>query len=153
MTTMNHSSKLLIGPEVDANFVLWNGQILFFEISDGFSCVADMISSKPGDDFMEQYMVVPSRLPLDETDKIRASIHQTLLRLGFRSGVFPCEARIKGSSMEYTTSKHGLIDLLTCKNPPSRDASSFLIEINARTSGGYWDLATEITYGVGFTTL
>ena len=51
------------GPEVDANFLLWDGEIQFFEVVDDFPCSADL----PGSDFstanfQEREMVYPSNL-------------------------------------------------------------------------------------------
>jgi hypothetical protein len=32
------------GPEVDCNFVLWDGQILFFQVIDNFPCAGDAVT-------------------------------------------------------------------------------------------------------------
>ena len=80
------------GPEVDANCVLWDGKVLFCEICDDFPCAGDSTGATDQDNFLETQMVYPSSLPPKELSTIEWSIHQSILRLGFRSGVFHCEA-------------------------------------------------------------
>ncbi|PGH16014.1 hypothetical protein AJ79_01994 [Helicocarpus griseus UAMH5409] len=80
------------GPEVDANFVLWEGEVLFCEISDDFPSPADASDASVSDNFAETLMMLPSRLDPEELQAIKSSLYQSLLKLGFRSGVFHLEA-------------------------------------------------------------
>lgn len=50
------------GPEVDANFLLWDGEILFFEVVDDFPCSADEPGSADTANLQELEMVCPSNL-------------------------------------------------------------------------------------------
>lgn len=141
------------GPEVDANFVLWDGELLFAEISDDFPCRADADESSLDDDFAETFMILPSQLVTDELDMIRSSLYQNLLQLGFRSGIFHVEARVVNSARCYQKTD-GLLDLADAE-PRAVDAkpSVFLIEVNARQPGLDCVFSTLYTYGVDFNAL
>ncbi|KAH8589569.1 ATP-grasp domain-containing protein [Bisporella sp. PMI_857] len=139
------------GPEVDANFVLADGEILFFEASDDFPTSAE---EGPNGTFIEQANVLPSNLPQQELQIIEKSLHQRLLQLGFRDGIFHLEARVQYSKMDYTK-VNGILDLE--RRPASSPASSgapppsaWLIEINPRPPGIQSFQATAITYGVDY---
>lgn len=140
------------GPEVDANFVLWDGEVLFLEVTDNFPCAADATNATFADSFQETVQISNSRLPPDEIEAIRASLHQSILKLGFRSGVFHLEARMRNSSMKYRTiNGDRLVDLHPDPDVAANrngKASAFLIEANIRPpgTGGTW--ATLFTYGV-----
>jgi hypothetical protein len=121
------------GPEVDCNFVLWRGQILFFEVIDNFPCSGDA-----GDgfgNFKETQLLFPSALPRAEQNALRDSLLQSILRLGFNSGVFHVEARVRHSNHEYRQTDGQTMDLHPRSNPPASEPSIFLIEINARPPG------------------
>ncbi|KAF8147092.1 hypothetical protein K438DRAFT_1989947 [Mycena galopus ATCC 62051] len=98
------------GPEFDANIVLCEGEILFFETSE----------------------FTPSNLPSSEREIVQNSLQRTLLGLGFTWELFPVEGRVKDSSMEFRADESGIFDLrprlVTRSDPPS----CFLIKINAR---------------------
>ncbi|KAK2741155.1 ATP-grasp superfamily protein [Colletotrichum kahawae] len=91
------------GPEIDANFIVLDGEVLFCDVTDDFPCSADI----PGTDgtkaanFMETLMDVPSALPDEERAMRRDSLAKSIARLGFESGVFHCEARVRGSRAYY----------------------------------------------------
>lgn len=119
------------GPEVDANFVLWDGDLLFCEISDNFPCEADASDASGADNFAETAMILPSRLDREELCAIETSLHQGLLKLGFRSGVFHLEARVKNSSMLYQEID-GVIELAHAGSTASGPPEVVLIEVNAR---------------------
>lgn len=90
--TARHGDELVIepycdGPEFDANFVILDGEILFFEICDDFPKSADKDVSAPFRTFIELDSVFPSRLPKHEIDMIRDAFHQSLLRLGLCDGI------------------------------------------------------------------
>ncbi|GBF62883.1 fumipyrrole biosynthesis protein C [Trichophyton mentagrophytes] len=139
------------GPEVDANFVLWEGEVLFCEISDELPCQADAMDATISDNFAETIMLLPSRLDPKETQLIQSSLHQSLLKLGFRSGVFHVEARVRNSSMRYIQTD-GILDLADAAPSTAEKAKPdvFLIEVNARPPGLQCVFATTYTYGVDF---
>lgn len=142
------------GPEVDANFALWEGEILFFEMCDDFPCLADAEDATVSDSFVEDNMVLPSYLELEERDLVRSSLHRTLLQLGFRSGVFHVEARVQNSTMRYRKT-NGVFDLdhidaSSTAAEHRRQPEVFLLEVNPRPAGPQSVYATAYTYGVDF---
>ncbi|KAI0417870.1 hypothetical protein F5X98DRAFT_386698 [Xylaria grammica] len=140
------------GPEVDANFALWNGEVVFCEISDDFPCPGDLSDATTDDDFAETYMVLPSSLPAKELEILKSSLHQSLLELGFRSGVFHVEARVKNSSMRYQETD-GILDLINAPDAGAEEPDAFLIEVNARPPGLTVVYSTLYTYGVDYCAL
>jgi hypothetical protein len=68
------------GPEIDANIVLLDGNIAFFEVADDFPSSADLAQNKWDDPFQETLMLLPSHLPHNEIELIRNSLHQTILK-------------------------------------------------------------------------
>ena len=150
-----HGNGILVetyvdGPEVDANFVLLDGQILFFEMSDDFPCNADGDDAVASDHFLELSVALPTKLSGEEVETTRNFLHQNLIKLGFRSGVFHVEARIQNSRMRYrsvdgTLDLHERLDLEPIGKP-----SAFLIEVNARCPNMVCTYATAKTYGVNY---
>ncbi|KAF7155831.1 hypothetical protein CNMCM5623_008711 [Aspergillus felis] len=144
------------GPEVDANFVLCNGELLFFEILDDFPCPANESDAGLEADFFEQANVLPTALPPDELGIIRTTLFQILLDVGFQTGVCHLEARIKKSTMEYAE-QDGVLDLRQRSryaNVASSGAPTcFLIEINPALPGFQSLYATRITYGIDYMAL
>lgn len=139
------------GPEIDANVVLLDGDIIFFEVADDFPSLADQSRNEWNDPFQETSMVLPSKLPQEEIDIIRSSLHETLLRQGFKHGVFNCEGRVRDSRMRYMI-HDGVEDLYEVKqNEAERKTPSFYLhEINARPPGYYGNVASNLTYGVDY---
>ena len=137
------------GPEVDANLILYNGELLFFEVSDDFPKIGDGNEAGSASSFIELANVLPSKLPATELDILRDSLHKSLLRLGFRTGVYHLEARVKDSTMEYTNT-NGVVDLEYRQTPPKSSPTSWLIEINPRPPGIQASDAVECTYGVDY---
>ncbi|KFY09319.1 hypothetical protein V491_08259 [Pseudogymnoascus sp. VKM F-3775] len=137
------------GPEVDANFVLLDGEILFFEICDDFPCKGDAEDASLEDNFQETQMVFPTSLPDWEISAIRESIHRSILRQGFSSGVFHCEARIQHSSTHYRL-QNGILDLEEKTEKPSHEVNVYLLEINARPPGYPGSVAVQLCYGVDY---
>ncbi|KAI0387567.1 glutathione synthetase ATP-binding domain-like protein [Hypomontagnella monticulosa] len=139
------------GPEIDANIILLGGEIIFFEVADDFPSTADYTHNKWQDSFQETLMVFPSHLPQDEIDMIRQSLHGTLLRQGFRDGVFNCEGRVRNSRMRYTV-RNGEEDLFEGEQDDMehKTPSFYLHEINARPPGYYGNVACNLTYGVDY---
>ena len=156
--TSRHGSGILIepyvdGPEIDANFVLLDGQILFFEMSDDFPSNADRQDANVSDHFLELSVALPTKLSADEVSMARDSLHQYLIKMGFRSGVFHVEARIQNSRMRYqsidgTLDLHDQVEMKLMGKP-----SVFLLEVNARCPNMMCTYATAKTYGVNYYTM
>lgn len=139
------------GPEIDINIAMWDGEVTFFDVSDNAPTAGDldMITSTGRKDFQEGLFMYPSQLPMSEQDMVCDYMHKCILRMGFRSGVFHCEARIKNSSMHYVRNEEtGIVDLET--NPATGEAepSVFLLEVNPRPPGYFGLYATTWTHGV-----
>ena len=137
------------GPEIDANYILYDGEDLFCEINDGFPCTADGGLSGFSANFMETDMLYPTNLNADERSVVRKSLHRKLLAMGFRTGVFHVEGRVRNSASEYS-SRQGILDLRAKTIPPKTNPSIFLLEINARPPGMGALMATNLIYGVDF---
>ncbi|KAI9047427.1 hypothetical protein LZ554_008871 [Drepanopeziza brunnea f. sp. 'monogermtubi'] len=139
------------GPEVDANFVLLDGKILFYEIADDFPSPGDYPGSSWEDNFQETANLLPCGLPADELLVVRDSIHQSLLRLGFQSGTFHCEGRVRYSTLHFDT-RNGREDLYPTTHIGSTKSQPqfYLHEINARPAGYLESVATHLTYGVDY---
>ncbi|KAI0387363.1 ATP-grasp domain-containing protein [Hypomontagnella monticulosa] len=134
------------GPELDVNFILLDGEILFFEVLDDFPSPGDDGSNNT--DFWESTDILPSRLPENEYTVVREALYQLLLKLGLRTGVYHLEARVENSSMAYTQ-EDGVVDLR--ENPKTKGSpppKCFLVEVNPRTPGYQSVYATRSTYGV-----
>ncbi|RYO94784.1 hypothetical protein DL766_000047 [Monosporascus sp. MC13-8B] len=144
------------GPEVDANFVLLNGEVLFCDITDDFPCTGDLAGGgpQPTANFMETLMDVPSALPEAEKDMMKDSLRQSILRQGFQSGVFHCEARVRHSRAYYDPrADNGILDLhVTEKNEKvaAEEPSCYLHEVNARPPGYINTVAAMFAYGVDY---
>ncbi|OSS43270.1 hypothetical protein B5807_12084 [Epicoccum nigrum] len=67
------------GPEVDANFVLWDDQVLFLEVNDNFPCKGDANGATTVDNFAETVSISNSGLPPEDIETIRSSLHRDLL--------------------------------------------------------------------------
>lgn len=148
------------GPEVDANFVILDGEVLFCDITDDFPCAGDLSTAIGGTfaaNFMETLMDVPSALPADERRMLRESLRQSIARCGFRSGVFHCEARVRGSRAYYAPrSDNGILDLHVRESGEgeaeegARRPSCYLHEVNARPPGYINCVAALLAYGVDY---
>jgi len=137
------------GPEVDINFALWDGEVVFSDISDDFPSHGDVSDETGGTDFQETSFVYPSKLPKLEKDMLRRRLRDCVLRMGFRTGVIHCEARVKNSAMKYCE-QDGIIDLdkdLHCRRI---EPSAFMIEVNPRPPGYFGLHAITWTYGVDY---
>ena len=81
------------------------------------------------------------------------NLHQTLLKFGFRSGVFHVEARVRDSSMQYGVSD-GVLDLQTAAGSSvTKTPKCFLIEVNPRLPGLMCCTAAHCTYGISYAAL
>lgn len=141
------------GPEIDANFVLQDGEVLFVEFADDFPKAGDQGEAGTSTVFKERAMLYPSGLPAAELEIVKRSLHQTLLKFGFRSGVFHVEARVRHSSMQYGVSG-GVLDLqIAASEPLTKAPESFLIEVNPRLPGLMATRAALSTYGISYAAL
>lgn len=142
------------GPEVDANMSMLDGQVLFFECSDDFPSRGDGEGAGMNDNFQETRVVMPSALPADEQAVLKANLTKSILRQGFTSGVFHCEARVRNSSCEYATQPDGTFDLQEVAAQRSaragEDIKTYLHEVNARPPGYLESVAVLLTYGVDY---
>ena len=77
------------GPEIDVNIVMLDSEILYAEIADDFPKAGDDQDASSGV-FKETAMLYPSALPSAEQEMALASLHQTLLNIGLRSGILSC---------------------------------------------------------------
>ncbi|KAI0152965.1 ATP-grasp domain-containing protein, partial [Xylariaceae sp. FL1272] len=141
--------KYCDGPEVDANFVLSDGELLFFEASDEFPKTADVNGLGNVKNFVELGNVLPSSLPKDELVILRDSLHRSLVRMGLTDGIFHLEARVAHSKMEYKL-KNGVFDL-TERSVSVKDVPSpWLIEVNPRPPSMMAAVGPKHTYGVDY---
>lgn len=155
INTERHGSEFVIekyceGPEVDANFVLCDGKLLFFEASDDFPKTGDANGQGAVKSFIELANVLPSKLPEQELAVLRDSLHQSLLRMGFRDGFYHLEARVENSRMEYAT-RDGVLDLYERSAASTKeDPYAWLIEVNPRPPGIQASEAVRHTYGLDY---
>ncbi|KHN96074.1 ATP-grasp fold, subdomain 1 [Metarhizium album ARSEF 1941] len=125
------------GPEVDVNFVLWGGDVLFSEVSDNFPCSGDdVVTESTTEQFIETGSVWPSGLPSDETRMLQTELLAVVKQLGFDSGVFHVEARVQHSDAKWYRDKDNVRDLLLgMRTEDSLRPRPFLLEINPRPPG------------------
>lgn len=156
--TSRHGSAAVIepffdGPEIDANFVLLDGEILFWEVADEPPCQADRRDASVQDTFSPEALTLPSALPEREQAVVRDTLRDLLVRAGFRTGVFHVEARVVHSACEYRDVGGGVVDLAR-KDGGGADTGDKvackLIEINARPPGYRVSVPSRHTYGVDF---
>lgn len=134
------------GPEIDANFVLLHGEILFFELVDEIPCV---------DGFAENQMLVPSMFEEDDVAFIRSYLHKQVLQMGFSTGVMHVEARVRHTTRVHTIDIDGTLHSQAVL--PSQDATGgggiFIIEVNPRSPGSVMNDITCLTSGVDYIAL
>ncbi|KFA46095.1 hypothetical protein S40293_07766 [Stachybotrys chartarum IBT 40293] len=145
------------GPEVDANFIFLDGEVLFYQVSDDFPSTGDTLAvartreAAAAPNFMETIMLLPSGLPDDEQLVLRESLKESIFRQGFRSGVIHCEARVRDSRTVYRAREdNGLMDLHMAEEPPAAGPSCYLHEINARPPGYFSSMSVILTHGVDY---
>ncbi|KAJ3948718.1 hypothetical protein N0V92_013056 [Colletotrichum tropicale] len=141
------------GPEIDANFIVLNGEVLFCDVTDDFPCSADIpgVDKSKAANFMETLMDVPSALPDEERVMMRDSLAKSIARLGFESGVFHCEARVRGSRAFYAVDPDdGIFDLRIREDVSAEDPSCYLHEVNARPPGYINCVAALLAHGVDY---
>ncbi|EEP77454.1 predicted protein [Uncinocarpus reesii 1704] len=137
------------GPEVDVNFAMWDGEVVFSDISDDFPCLGDMDDKTGVTDFQDTIYLHPSKLPKMEQDLLRQRLKDCVLRMGFRTGVVHCEARMRNSAMKYVE-KDGIFDLASDSQPRGTEPSIFMIEVNPRPPGYFALHGSTWTHGVDY---
>ncbi|RDL35329.1 Uncharacterized protein BP5553_07260 [Venustampulla echinocandica] len=158
--TSRHGSEFVIekycaGPEIDGNFVLLDGKVLFFEVCDDFPKSADINGPSVGSltIFHELDSVYLSALPSQEINLLRNSFLDTLLKLGLKDGIMHLEGRVEYSSVEYKPTQSGGLDLCPCDDtnkPTKQQPTAWLIEINPRPLGMTGSQIVESTYGIDY---
>jgi hypothetical protein len=137
------------GPEVDVNFALWEGEIVFADISDDFPSHGDMDDKTGETDFHETMFLYPSKLPKLEKDMLCSRLRDCVVRMGFRTGVVHCEARMKNSAVKYLE-QNSITDLDENFQSRGLEPSVFMIEVNPRPPGYFALHAITWTYGVDY---
>ncbi|KAL4733130.1 hypothetical protein BDV11DRAFT_97050 [Aspergillus similis] len=137
------------GPEVDVNLALWDGEIVFADISDDFPCHGDMDEQTHQTDFHDTVYVYLSILPQREQNLLYQSLRDSVLRMGFRTGVFHCEARVRNSAVKYVE-RDGVTDLEGNSSSKGLKPSVFMIEANPRPSGYFSLYGSTWTHGVDY---
>ncbi|GKT82682.1 glutathione synthetase ATP-binding protein [Colletotrichum tofieldiae] len=154
------------GPEVDANMVLVDGEVVFFEVNDDFPSPGDYDDGKAKDEsspvanFVETWNMLPSALAPCELKALQQRLHELALSAGFRDAILHMEARLRNSSSHYATDSNasesnGFVDLQpnTTVMSTAKPEDVFLLEINPRQPGWQEIDATEHTYGVSYYSL
>ncbi|KXG52696.1 ATP-grasp fold, subdomain 1 [Penicillium griseofulvum] len=152
-----HGTEVVIetyveGPEIDANIVLVDGEMVVFEVNDDFPSTGDYNESGARvQNFVETSNMLPSALPPYELQSVKQRLHELALAAGFRNAILHIEAKLRNSSCHYTqTDSDGLIDLelKTPATTTTQPKDVFLIEINPRAPGWQEVEAAARTYGV-----
>ncbi|KAK3346082.1 hypothetical protein B0T25DRAFT_571241 [Lasiosphaeria hispida] len=139
------------GPEVDADFVILDGEVLFCYITDDFPCSGDSSQGGKNSNFMETVMDVPTALPDNEQAILRESLPMTIKQCGFKSGIFHCEARVRGSSVHYRPREdNSILDLHPREIVTQEQPSCYLHEINARPPGYANTISALLAHGVDY---
>lgn len=141
------------GPELDCNFVLCDGEVLFLELTDDLPSAGDANDATLADNFFETAMISNSGLPASEQQAVRDSLQRSLRKLGLGWGVFHVEARMHNSSMRFTDSGDGIQELVFKDAPPLAEPDAFLIEVNVRPPGIGASFSTLYTYGIDYNAL
>lgn len=142
--TSRHGTSAVIesyirGIEIDVNFILCEGEILFVEIVDELPTTAESPDLELLATFLEQGLTQPSQLSQAEQHSATNTLYDLLLKCGFHTGCFHVEARLEDHPVgtnDFNINQH----MRRCR----------LIEINARPMGFTATLATTYTYGVDF---
>ncbi|KAI5926975.1 hypothetical protein F4810DRAFT_699261 [Camillea tinctor] len=144
--------KYCEGPEVDINLVVVDKEVLLCEVCDDFPKGADMNNagaSSMRKTFHETNMVFPSALPPHELQKLRESVSDTIIRLGFTNGIYHVEARIDGASVDYGTTD-GIVDLEPVSTGTRKPVTPWVLEINPRPPGVIASQINASVYGVDY---
>ncbi|KAB8214694.1 hypothetical protein BDV33DRAFT_209023 [Aspergillus novoparasiticus] len=126
----------LDGPEVDVNIVLQDGKVLHTEVVDNLPTMAEGFPSQfQTQSWMDTGSLFPSSLPDTELTLLRETTSWYLQKMGFRSGVFHCEARVLRSGCTYSSKVSGYPRLTKLGKPHDSSPKVAIIEMNARAPG------------------
>jgi hypothetical protein len=96
-----HDSQVTIeqycnGLEVDVNLAMWDGEVTFFDVCGNAPTAGglDRVTGSGRKDLQEGLFMYPSQLPESEQALVCKQFRECILCMGFRTGVFHCEARI-----------------------------------------------------------
>lgn len=153
--TERHETEFMVeeycdGPEVDVNMVLYEGELMFYEISDDYPKSAEGNKTGSLSTFIEMDSVHPTNLPERECEVLRDTFHQTLLQMGLLNGVFHVEGRIQHSSMKYGMNREGLLDLVPDEQSGRGQPMAWMLDPNPRPPGMTASLAPQTTYGIEY---
>ncbi|KAH8818581.1 hypothetical protein DL96DRAFT_1471162 [Flagelloscypha sp. PMI_526] len=146
----------LDGPEFNAEYVLVDGKVVFFELQDDYPCAGDVAASQGGDitgdgGFAEIGMIIPSALPTSEIELVKNSCHEALLKAGFMWGVFHVEGRIQGSSVKFSEIDGQGWELVPREEKEKKEEPRCVVlEINPRTPGIGCSIMSIRTYGMDY---
>lgn len=133
-------------PPTSFNIKSWESSLTrTIEVADENPKGADAGS----DTFHEVDIYLPSQLPKNEQCLLHDSIIETLKKLGFRNGIFHCEARVDNSAMEWRYTPAGVPEMVPRQGHSGKPAS-WLIEINTRPPGFHMCDIIETTWGVNY---
>ncbi|KAI9663919.1 MAG: hypothetical protein M1821_007410 [Bathelium mastoideum] len=136
------------GPEVDVNIVLQDDAVLFAEVCDNSPTTAEGFPSQSGvNSWIETGTRCPSGLPSEELALLRNTTTSCLLKAGFRTGVFHCEARVVHSAAAYYLTESRDMRLRLAEHHDSEPPMVAIIELNARAPGK--EEAERVNYGSG----
>lgn len=142
------------GPEFDANFFLWDNEVVFYELVDNFPTSADSAAetceSLPS--FQETDMVTPSNLHEVEQAVIKEAMVDAVRKMGFSRGVFHTEGRVTDSISKYVL-QDGTLDLYLASSGKLSTPGVFILEVNTRTPGVIAADMTEPVSGVDWSIL
>lgn len=148
------------GPEVDANMILVDGKVVFFEVNDDFPSAGDCKNNESSArvaNFVETSNMLPSALPPFELESLQQRLHELALAAGFQNAVLHIEAKLRNSSCYYGKDPDvdSLVDLQlkTPANTTTLPKDVFLLEINPRAPGWQEVDATARAYGVSYYSL
>jgi hypothetical protein len=102
------------GPEVDANFAIVDGEVLFCNILDDFPGAGDYsygATSAPAANLMETLMDVLTNFLIKKQELTKSSLMGSIACLGFKYGIFHGEARVSNSCARCEQRLDGILDM------------------------------------------
>ncbi|KAF5019626.1 hypothetical protein F66182_8372 [Fusarium sp. NRRL 66182] len=129
-------------PEIDVNVVLCDGVALDAQVVDNLPTTAEGFPSRFDfglKSWIDTDSIVPSGLVEDEQALLRNTTVDYLVKAGFRTGVFHCEARIVNSTSAYefdaTQPHYPRLGMKKKDDTADSAAAVAILEINARAPG------------------
>ncbi|KAM0563572.1 hypothetical protein ACHAPJ_001296 [Fusarium lateritium] len=127
-------------PEIDINVILYDGVALDAQVVDNLPTTAEGFPSRFDSglkSWIDTDSIVPSGLADDEQALLCNKTVDYLIKAGFRTGVFHCEARIVNSTSayEFDAPKPHYPRLGSKKEMRKDEPAVAILEINARAPG------------------